>query len=241
MNRKDKRSMCLMLLLGDGNLHNWTDKKGKSYCRLTIDHGISQSDYQIWKANLLSFIFGKKVVTRSGHKGKSIQVSTTVRRLKAWKKFTYPNNKKDLARILPFITNPEMAMAVWLMDDGYVESSISKNARGEKVNYGARFRLFTCDQTMETQEYIVSWLNQHFDINVKITSCFSKKQNKSYPFIKFNGQDSLIIWEKIRSFVLQFDSMKYKFRYIEQIFQKRLSQRTPSPVEDDIVGTTMIK
>lgn len=241
MNRKDKRSMCLMLLLGDGNLHTWTDKKSRSYCRLTIDHGISQSDYQKWKAELLSFIFEKSVNARSGHKGKSIQVSITARRLKAWKKFTYPNNKKDLARILPFITNPEMAMAIWLMDDGYVESSITKTSHGEKVNNGARFRLFTCDQMMDTQEYIVKWLNQNFGVNVKITSCFSKKQNKSYPFIKFNGQDSLIIWEKIRGFVLQFDSMKYKFRYIEQMFQKKLSQRTPSFVEDDIVGTTMNK
>lgn len=221
MLNKDKRSLCLSLILGDGCLH-----LRKGYGAITIDHGIVQSDYQAWKAKLLSDIFNREVRARTGHNGKSIQVSVSNNVFKAWRKFTYPNNKKDLARILPFIRHPEMAIAIWLMDDGYVEPSFSKLADGSKKNYGARFRLFTCDQTNETQAKIIEWFKQNFDVNSKVH--MAKKKDVSYPFIKFNQEDSLKLWEKIRSFVLQFKSMQHKFRYIEDIYQYKMAQRTPS-------------
>ena len=216
--------MALMLILGDGNLH--VNKAG--YARLTIDHGINQSDYQTWKAKLLSDIFERDVKIRQGHKGKSIQVQVSDKRLKAWKKFTYPNNKKDIAKILPFIRHPELALATWLMDDGYVEPSFSKLADGSKKNYGARFRIFTCDQSIVTQEFIINWLKTNFNIDSKIHLVTRKKDNKTYPFIKINQADSLLIWAKIREFILQFKSMQYKFRYIEQIYQLKMSQRIPN-------------
>lgn len=217
--------MILMLILGDGNFH----KRGKdSYTSLNIDHGTSQADYQSWKAQLISNIFNKEIKMRQGHKGKSIQVQFTNNVFRAWHKFTYPANKKDIARILPFIRHPELAFAVWLMDDGYVEPSISKLADGSKKNYGARFRLFTCDQSNETQEIVIKWLKTNFDIDSKIHLVNRKKDNKTYPFIKFNQADSLKIWAKIREFILQFKSMQYKFRYIEDLYQFKMSQCIPN-------------
>jgi LAGLIDADG DNA endonuclease family len=217
---KDKRSIALSFILGDGNL--FVTKQG--YSRLTIDHGLAQYDYQNWKASMLSEIFGRDVKVRSGHKGRSVQVCVSDRRLRAWKKFTYPNNKKDLARILPFIKHPEMAVAIWLMDDGYVESSFSKLADGTKKNYGARFRIFTCDQSEETQHKILAWFKEKFDFDLYIKYSFKRSANKSYPFLKINQTQSLILWDKIRPFVLQFKSMQYKFRYIEQIYQSKFLQ-----------------
>lgn len=224
MLNKDKRSLCLMMVLGDGCLHYVGS--AKRYAALTIDHGIAQSDYQSWKAQLLSNIFERDVKVRQGHKGKSIQVSVCNNTFRAWRKFTYPNGKKDLAKILPFIRHPEMAMAVWLMDDGYVEPSISKLADGSKKNYGARFRIFTCDQTQETQDSIIKWLGDNFNIKAKVH--LQKKGDKQYPFLKINQEDSLLVWEKIRTFVLGFKSMRHKFRHMEELYQYRMAQRVPN-------------
>lgn len=222
---RDKRSIVLSMVLGDGCLsyHSKT-KKGT----FTADHGLTQADYISWKAKLLSDIFQRDVKVRTGHQGKSVQISVYDTRMTAWRKFCYPNGKKALTRILPFIKHPEMALAIWLMDDGYVEPSISKLADGSKVNYGARFRIFTESQPLEDHVYFIDWFKENLKIEPSVKMYKCKKRSKSFPFLKFNQKDSLFLWEKIRHFVLQFKSMKYKFRYMEEIYQKRILQRTPT-------------
>jgi hypothetical protein len=222
MDRKEKRSMILSLVLGDGNLYN-IKNNGKLYGLLTIDHGVKQADYQAWKAQLLSSLLNKKVRVRPGHKGKSVQVQVCWKRMRAWKRFIYKDKKKDLTRILPFITNPTFAVSVWLMDDGYVEPSFSKLKNGTKKNYGARFRIFTLDQNLEQHEKIVTWFEDSLGVTPKIKIMKDNRKNKQYYFLKFTQEDSLKIWKDIREFVLQFKSMQYKFRYIEQIYQKKMS------------------
>lgn len=211
MNNKDKRSLALLLCLGDGCLHYIKNRSGV-YGGITIDHGIDQSDYQTWKAQLLSKAFDRDVKIRTGHRGKSVQVSVCVKRLRAWRKFTYPNGKKSISKLLKFIHHPELALAVWLMDDGYVERSHYKN----EINYTA-LRLFTCDQSVEDQETIMKWLKDNFHIESKIR--YQKKGDKKYPFIKFDQKSSLEVWDKIRDFVLTFKSMRHKFRFIEEAYQ----------------------
>ncbi|NRA92511.1 MAG: hypothetical protein HRU26_07470 [Psychroserpens sp.] len=224
--------MILSLVLGDGCLFNM--KRGnKLYGGLTIDHGIKQKDYQIWKAELLSNITGRKVRIRQGHKGKSVQISVCMKRFRSWRKFLYPNGKKDISRILKFINNPIFATAVWLMDDGYVETSFSKLADGSKKNYGARFRLFTCETSVEDQDKIIKWFEKELKVKPKVR--LQKKGDKKYPFLAFNSQDTKIIWKEIRKFVLRFDSMKYKFRHIEEIYQKEMSQCKAGYKPEDIV------
>lgn len=228
---KEKRSITLAMILGDGCLHLTSNKCSGA---ITIDHGLDQVDYLTWKANLLSGIFSRNVRSRYGHRGKSVQISVADRRMRSWRKFCYPNNKKSLIKILKLIhTNIDMAMAIWLMDDGYVQSSITKNK-----NYSAALRLFTCSEPQVGQEFIVKWLNDKFKVSPKIATMFDKRKQKTYFFLKLKTNDSLLIWERIREIVLQFESMQYKFRFLEEIYQKRLSQRTPSVknTEDDIVG-----
>lgn len=218
MINKDKRSLVLLLALGDGCLH-YIKNNNSLYGGITIDHGIEQADYQSWKAKLLSEVFNKNVNMRNGHKGKSVQVSVCAKRLRAWRKFCYPNNKKSIPKILKFIRHPEMALAVWLMDDGYVEPSITN-----KTLYSASFRLFTCNQTEEQQKEIIEWFQKIFDVTPKVKTMFDKRTNKTYPFLKFTTKDSLKIWNIIREFALQFKSMQHKFRHIEQIFKSRCVQ-----------------
>lgn len=224
MLNKDKRSLVLSLILGDGCLH-YIKNSGKIFGGLTIAHAPKQGDYLSWKAKLLSDIFNRKVVVRGQADRDILQISVCVKRLRSWRKFCYPKNKKSIPKILKFIKHPEMALAIWLMDDGYVENSISKLANDSKKNYGARFRIFTCDQSEQEHSEMIKWFKDTFSVEAKVKQQRNNKKDKSYPFLKFGQADSLILWEKIREFVLQFKSMQHKFRYIEQIYQSRISQR----------------
>jgi hypothetical protein len=226
MRNKDKRTIVLSMVIGDGCLGVYKTEYNKT-ARLTIDHGIQQADYQAWKAKMLSFIFEKDVRVRTGHKGQSVQLMVRNKKLRVWHKFTYPNGRKSIPAILKWITNPEMALAIWLMDDGYCEPSYSKLADGSKKNYGARFRLFTNSQTQQEVEQIKTWLDNNFGLNVMIKHHLDSKTKERYPIIKFNNADTLKVWGLLREFILQFKSMKYKFRYAEQIYQARNVQRVP--------------
>lgn len=236
MLNKDKRSLLLSMILGDGCLH-YIRNHGRLYGGITIDHGIEQADYVAWKANILSSIFERDVKVRPGHKGKSVQVSVCAKRLRSWRKFCYPNGKKDLTKVLRFITHPEFAVALWLMDDGYVEPSFSKLASGEKKLYGARFRIFTCHETLDNHDKLVEWFKLHFNVVPSIKYQKDNRNNRSYPFLKFNQADSLVIWEKLREVILQIKSMRHKFRHIETTYNNRFLQRTPEHSSDDIVGS----
>lgn len=218
MLNKHKRSLILALALGDGCLH-YIRNAGNLYGGITIDHGMAQADYQSWKAKLLSSIFNKEVRMRPGHKGQSVQVSVCAKRLRAWRKFTYPNNRKSVPKMLKFIMHPEFAFNVWMMDDGYVEPGMYN-----KKLISATMRLFINSQTDEEAAEIVKWLDSNFGISTRIL--YQKSRGKKQPFIKFNQQDSLKLWHIMRDFVLQFKSMQHKFRHIESIYQIKFLQRT---------------
>lgn len=215
MLNKDKRSLLLMLVLGDGCLHYIRNGK-KMYGGLTIDHGIQQADYQAWKAKLMSEITGREVRLRPGHKGKSVQVSVCMKRLRAWRKFCYPGGKKNRSRIFPFIRHPELATAVWICDDGHAETN------------GGQLRIYTCSSTEDTHDDITAWFKKHFDVETRLKWANSIHYKKPYRFIKFTQADSLKIWAVIREFCLQFKSMQHKFRSIEKIYQSKCIQRLPS-------------
>lgn len=233
MLRKDKRSILLCMVLGDGCLYERVYSKNISSGKFIIDRGIAQSDYQSWKASLVSNVFEKEVKVTLGHRGKSVQVQINDKRMRSWRKFFYKDNKKNIPKILEYIRHPELALMIWLMDDGYVESSIKKG-----VNRGARFRLFTCDQTLEQQDLIIKWFETSFNVKPYIKFANNKKTGKTYPFLKFNGKDSMKLWNIIRHKVLEFKSMQYKFRYVEQMYQYKLIQRIPQDNCDDMFQTS---
>lgn len=246
MLRKDIRSLTLALILGDGCLYyvkrkvrRWMTGSNQStrtenpecgkeilYGYIAIDHCTKQRDYQEWKAQLLSEMFRKDVRLRSGHNGRSIQISLSDKRLRSWRKFTYPNGEKDLRKILPFIRHKVLATAIWYCDDGYAE----RNGNGRLCG----LRLFTCDQSLETQKVIKQWFYDEYGIKQVVKYQKSKQQEKSYPYLKLNKEHSLMLWKQIREFVLMFNSMKIKFKIIEDCYQKDCLQRAPSK-DDDIV------
>lgn len=225
MTRKDKRSMLLSLVIGDGCLHiiKW---KHRTYGGLHIGHSSDQADYIAWKANLVSSIVGRPIKLRTGknngfvgYESKPlIQFQTTWIRFKAWRKFIYPNGKKDKSKILRFINNPEFLISIWLMDDGYVEGKIDK-----KYNkcFSASLRIFISDQRLESCLIIQDWLRKNFNFETILK--YQKSKEKIHPFLKINAIDSLLLWDKIRKFILQFKSMQHKFRFLEMRYQYKKS------------------
>lgn len=240
MQRKDVRSFILSLVLGDGCLSlTHPSKTGKRYGVLAVQHSENQRDYLEWKIQMVNTIIGSKMVPGKHKNGPTLW--TTNRRFKAWRKFCYPGGKKDVTKILPFIRHPEFALAIWLMDDGYVEPSIDK--KRNKL-YSVSLRVFTCSSPVTKQEDIILWFQEHLGVTPKIK--FQKRNKNNYvsvgddfPFLKFTIKDSFSIWGKIREFVLQFESMRHKFRYIEALYQARVVQCTTRSVDlDDIVRPT---
>lgn len=230
MTRKDKRSLLLSMVLGDGCLY--IHKRGhKSYGAINITHCLAQLDYLTWKRDLVATCIDRQLNIRHfdntrgiGNKiSKQACVATTWIRFKAWRKFCYPNGKKDKSKILKYIIHPEIALAIWLMDDGYVEGKLDKKSN---KCYSACFRIFVCDQS-DAQIYdIQEWLIDKFGVNSKVA--LQKTRAKQYPFIKFSARDSMILWEVIRPLVLRFESMRHKFRFMEIRYQyvKSLAQDT---------------
>lgn len=230
MLRKDKRSLLLSLVIGDGCLH-LHKRKNKTYAGLTIAHSIKQADYITWKAQLIGNILERQINLRKTNNtrglGKNqselIQIAASWKRFKAWRKFIYPKGKKDKSNILRFVTNPEFLMAIWLMDDGYVEGKIDKKYL---KCYNANLRLFICDQNENQCLKIQEWIKLKFGFETKLK--FQKSKEKTYPFLKINSEDSLKLWDKIRDFVLQFKSMHYKFRYLEMRYKYKNSLAQPN-------------
>jgi len=217
---KDRRSLLFCMLLGDGSLFfsGGKRKDGKRGVAFQLIHGDSQVDYLMWKKKILESISRRELKTYSymvktkDKFHKSHRVKVTMRRFRAWRKFCYPKGKKDISRILPYIRHPEMAMAIWLMDDGTVNYQKSKKY--------ADLRIHTDSEKPESIEFIVSWINDNFDVDVKIY--MRKSKGKSYPTLRFNKNCGIKIWSVVRELILNIPSMKHKFRHFETFYQSNV-------------------
>lgn len=215
--RQKQRSQIIALSLGDGCLHIRHRRYGKRhYGSMTIQHSEKQYDFLSWKARLLSDLFERNIKTRWISTNNKYQLSVTEGRLAALRKHFYPNGKKDVTKMFYYLHNAKWAFAIWLMDCGSCET-----ASNNKLGKSSRFRLFTCSYSLPQQEKIVEWINETWGINsTKICSQYNTKQNATWLYLKISSEDSIKIWKEIRNFVLYFDSMKYKFRFIEAYFQE---------------------
>jgi hypothetical protein len=217
MKRTEKRTKIFSLALGDGSLFKnicKTPKRTYTYGRFAVSHCDAQKDLVEWKARILSEVTGKNVKVRtflctSGFSAGKYKHEARVqwRRFKAWHKFSYPNNKKDNARMLRWIDDPVFAAAVWLMDDGA--------AQGQK-DYRPHFNLYTCDQTDESQNVIIEWFDKNLHVRPGLRRSWHKKRQKYYPHLWFSCDDSETLWNQIRHIVLPIKSMSRKFAVMEQ-------------------------
>ena len=210
MLNKDKRSLLLCLAIGDGCLYEHKSSSGV-YGGIAIEHGIKQADYHKWKAQLLAHIFEKDVKVRVSKGGQAVQVSVVTKRLRVWRKHFYHAGKKNRMKMLSYIRHPELVLAVWLGDDGYNLSS-------------GGLRLFSCGSPDEHQPQILDWVETHFGVRGGI-KVMRNQGKKDQLYLRWNQAESLVLWKVAREFLLQFKSMRHKFRYIEHCYQSKCLQR----------------
>lgn len=230
MLNKDKRSIILSFVLGDGCIATADNHyKGKTYPsgKIVIKHGEKQKDYLLWKAEILSKVVGKEINVNSTKSfvkelNKSydqFQLSWSYKPLRSWKKMFYINKTKRISKILKYLRHDAFAAAVWLMDDG--SCTKTKKPNGTIVFTG--LILYICDQFSEDCEEILKWWNERFKVNGKLKWQKQKYKNaiKYFPKIYFNNLDSLKIWEQIKPFVSQIPSMVDKFQAVEDRRNRR--------------------
>lgn len=235
---KDKRSIVLSMILGDGSIA-WSKNYNSSTGYLEMKHSAAQADWLVWKTQRLEEVFEKPItIHQSGsyvdtYKKVYPQVRSKLgmKRFRSWRKIFYKNNKKNLAPILQFIQNPTFAMMIWLGDDGGIRTQRIKSKDPQSERKFDGFNIYTCDQYLEDIEKCKEWINLHFNVKCKtyIHRTKWKGQLKEYPIVKINKTDSIKIWSVIRETLLSIPSMAHKFRSAEQYYQELLLQ-TPARI-----------
>lgn len=239
---KEKRSIILSLLLGDGNLYN-----GKVYNSttgyITLKHSNDQEDWLLYKKQFLEKAVGKILTlhdktsyvkaTNRSYPQKSITVG--MRRFRSWYKMFYPNRKKDLSLMLKFINDPIFAASIWMGDDGSVNNAYFRKKQPELGLIATGLIIYTCDQTEEQCKYFVRWFEKNLNVSPKVKFHKAKHKNeiKIYPVIRFNFQESMKLWKQIRDILLQIPSMQHKFRRIEERYKKWSEQPPGQNINSD--------
>jgi hypothetical protein len=239
MTNKDKRSIILSSIIGDGNIAvtNKNKKTNKHYSgMISIKHGAQQKDYLQWKAEILEKIKGVpiNVLYKTSHVAAlnktydQYGIQWVSKKFRSWHKIFYKNRIKDIPKILKFVRHPYFAAAVWLMDDGSCTRNKKKN--GTEVFTG--LILYICDQPIENCYKILDWWKANFNITPKLKwqKQYYKGVMKEFPKLYFSNIDSLVIWNYIRPYVVQIPSMEHKFRFIE-IRSKRMDLIQPQAID----------
>lgn len=197
----EELSFIMAMSLGDGSLTNTG--------RFVVAHGLKQKDYCEWKADRLSKILKQEIKALPSRHLVQTQVQRKV--LKDYYFKVYPNRQKSLSTILSYTNNPEETVAIWICDDGNVSPSIARNGKC----YSASFQIFTfC--SLEDGQGIVSWFKSELDVEAKLHFRDRSKDNKKSAYIiKFSASESRKLYGKIKPYIPDIPSMKYKFRYIE--------------------------
>lgn len=217
-------------LLGDSYIGA---NKGKYSFR--SQHCPEQLDYLEHIADVIRSIYNKHVSVyyrsrRNIHELFFYDISFTEHRNKY-----YPNGKKSLPDILKDVTDPVVAVAYWLADDGCVHYST------QNPNYlSPRLLLATCSESYEDLIIIKQWFKDNFNFEPYIITQKSNVRQKSWYLLKFSVGDSYKLWHKVRHILLPFPSMKHKFRVVEsqfrlEFYRIKYAQECPtSQVEENI-------
>lgn len=150
----------------------------------------------------------------------------------------YPNDKKNIINILNDVTNPELAVAYWLADDGCIHHATKRDTL-----LSPRLLLATCNETLETQQYICNWFTEKFNLTPSIIIQRSNIRNTQWYLVKFTVGDSYRLWMKVRHHILHLPSMRHKFRVVEQQFRLdayrlKYDQECPAPNHGEDVRRT---
>lgn len=203
-------NFMLALLLGDGCL--------TSTGRLVVAHGKQQQDYCEWKAEKITQILNNLVTVRPTRQ--CVQLQFQRHDLCQYYYKIYINKKKRIMNILPFITNPLLAISLWLCDDGNVSPSITNNKC-----YSSAIQLFTFTD-LEESLIIANWFEKHTNLRPNLIWMDRSKSNRLSAYkLRFTAPDSRKLFSLIKPYLPDIPSMQYKFRYLEYNLSTNAQQR----------------
>lgn len=237
-NNLPKRNVITALLLGDGgiaisNRNRPNPSPGMFYTCASVKF----KDYYEWKKG----IFREAV----GYDGKEYKVENSSREstkkssdllcyqyfsvdlVRPYANFLLSNYKKQLPKFLLRMHHP-LCLAIWFMDDGNCQSSISKHRSGEKYLSRPYFRLATNQFDYSQHEYAVKWFADKWGVRPSICRQIEKRfrDEPYYSYtLRFSANDTEKIWGIIRPYISQVDSMMWKFRFSVHFYDYKGSNK----------------
>ena len=220
MHKKEIRELLCAMLIGDGYLRI-SDSPGHTSGAFWIEHSQDQEDYLLWKKDQIDSIFKQKgldkrcrVYSRSRLDKRTQKTYHTSSICLNWRKYfkhlykwAYKVNptSKDIEYLLSQLTT-DKHLAIWFMDDVSESRTRSKHINGDAYYKNPYFRLAIQGYTMGQANLAKQWFNSRYRVDPNIT------MQRSGPILQFSVKDSRLLFPKIRPYVVQFESMRKKFR-----------------------------
>lgn len=213
MRRKEEREIIIACLLGDAGLNKYKTKNGYKHSEMFMTHSEKQFDYLYWKVDLLNSlqVFKKKAEVKdyiSNFNGKTFKQKrmriNNTKYLNVIGKWMYKDNIKTCKNVIKYINSP-LGLAIWFMDDGGIYRSKRHHKDGKEYYLKPASKLCTHNFSHEEQILICEHFKKTYGINAKIY------KDKKYEYLWFNKEDTKIIWDLIKTYVMQIESMKKKF------------------------------
>lgn len=207
-------------LLGDGCIPKITEK-GKNY-RMTFGHGLKQICYLNWKHQFLNdFDLAGKIVTRTAVSDRYKNGFCTSLHFKSkthpiftkFRKQYYPEGKKVLNKE-DIIQMDEFGLAIWFMDDGYINNSKNKSSFAV---------LCTTSFNKDETEFLINFLEKKWNFK-----CYYYSSEKG---IRFSVESSKKLINLISKYIvdcLKYKEVLYKSGELLELRQNDMDNQQPS-------------
>jgi hypothetical protein len=208
--QKQKDLIC-GIILGDGSIGCWNNAI-TIYC----GHGEKQKDYVEYKLNLLKQElpnYFAKVNIRSKIISFNNKKFLQYYFCKSSKDFLFFYKEYDNLALFVKNIKSDRSVALWFMDDGCVIKSWRRLKNGEKSYSRPSMKLCTHCFSQEDNLMLCDWFYKKYQIKPHILS--EKKNNKTYYFLKFNVDETYLLYKKIlKNYIECCSSMKKKFEWL---------------------------
>lgn len=199
---KEQKRLLIALLIGDGTISN-------NYV-FKLSHSIEQKEYLEWKVSLLNK-FGiknngiKEYISSCGFNyGKRVLYSqmSLHSTIKALRRSIYIPKKTFTRKLLNWLD--ELGLAIWFMDDGFININESKQRHG---SIQRNIRISTCVDE-QTCNMMINYFKERWDVEFRP---FLEK-SKLYSLATRTNNDTDKFIEIVKPYVEQVPSLLYKIR-----------------------------
>ncbi|MCR4720962.1 MAG: hypothetical protein K5655_04475 [Lachnospiraceae bacterium] len=200
--KKYDKSILIGLILGDGYIYKYFDKRWESFSySVKIKHCIKQKKYLEYKALKLNSILGgaqNKVIEINNNGYPGCQYSKGSKHLKSIYNLLYKDKKKKIRRQVLNHLNAE-GIAFWYMDDG----SVYPQKKNGKI-HAYQLVISTCCDTEDEANEIIDYFQETWNVQFRI------KRNKGKYSITCNTREIRKFMPIVKPYVEKIDCMKYK-------------------------------